>query len=186
MNQDEKLGLREKLGAWLDGELDADEAARVEALLQSDVAAQKEVARLRKINRVGTTDEVPAVTAAEWAQRWDQIAAEIGATASGRVPASAEGVAAPRFSLVTWVAALAAVLLLTFVLGRRRGIQPPVEHGVTPVEHAAPAATGDASSQWAKLEGIEWNDDAVDVVMQQQIDEDSFIVYVYLNESEGK
>lgn len=58
------------LSAYVDGELDAAEAARVEAYLAEDPAARREVARLRRLKAVTASFRLQEAPPEAWEQFW--------------------------------------------------------------------------------------------------------------------
>ncbi|HPD16641.1 MAG TPA: zf-HC2 domain-containing protein [Planctomycetota bacterium] len=67
----------ERLGAYADGELDAAEAAAVEAHLAACDACAREAAAIRALDRLVAELPTPAVSPAEWRSAWAGIAARI-------------------------------------------------------------------------------------------------------------
>ncbi|MFC1587018.1 anti-sigma factor family protein [Planctomycetota bacterium] len=167
-----ELSLFEKIGAWLDGELDAGEAEQVAALVQADEAAAGEAVRLRKLNAIGTGLEAPQVSDAQWDAAFAGIMQQSYLPENKPkqiiVPPAPERVRQPV--LLGLLATLAAVLLIFSYLPRDVYQDPPV----LPPDDVF--VVGDAPA--AQLESITWDDDSVNFVMYEQLDDECFVLYI--------
>ncbi|MFP4057572.1 MAG: anti-sigma factor family protein [Candidatus Brocadiia bacterium] len=73
---------KERLSAFLDGELPAGEAAAVEAHLRACGACARELAALREVETLSRSLEAPPVSEEEWAAAWKGIAEHLRAAPS--------------------------------------------------------------------------------------------------------
>lgn len=113
-----KCPAEEKLGAFIDAELPAEEAAAVEAHVAACAACRGLARRFQQLQAVVVEAAAPQVSEAEWAATWSAIAEQIG-TAGGRaaMPERRRIGLRERLGWLRWAAAAAVVALAVGLWG---------------------------------------------------------------------
>lgn len=130
MNLDTQL----KVQAFVDGELPASEAARIEELIAKDAEARRLAGALRGARDMVRENEPQRVVPETREFYWSKIAREMERAEAGEVTPSRSPWAASLWRWLAPVGGLAALIALLVVFGSR----PGVELALTEVQVASP------------------------------------------------
>ena len=141
--------IKEKLGAYLDGELPPDQAKMVSEHLESCPTCQAEWERLGKLDDVVAETEGLEPGAEAWQRMRSNIQQGISQQKKAEHPGIMEWIRwllSPRYAVVK-VGAVLAVVVLAFVVSRELTIKQITLPGTTIPESAVPSTVGQGTKQ---------------------------------------